>query len=407
MNNKKALIISDFDSRISWCSGFAARLKYLNFHNTFVAMNDEDNLSERSISKNIHEFNYIKSFRDLKYLFSEEYSLVVLMVGGGMYLKVCEIFRTYYEDKLVRPIIISGFNGIEDTSDPQGILIRSVSDYICINSATFMEYSNSLFRRYSLDSKLVRTGFIRDYWDIESHKKSLNIDKIMLVLQPGILDHPKQLKYLGDKIKKYHEYHPDREIVIKARGRKNVSHVNSHVEKDFYMDFWHELASNLGPKVNISYDEIEIILNKVDAVVSFTSAVFIEAIILNKRVAALSDYGISKNIGNLFLMNSEFLVSFDNILRDEFPDVDSKWKLDWCFYEHRQLDELIKKVYREYKLQSTKGKLPFVNGFYNELDHPYLFLFKNESVDKNLVSTSIFSNFRKKIECFKPIKWRQ
>lgn len=404
MKLKKALIISDFDSRIAWCNGFASRLKCLDFHITFVALNSEDDLSQRLINENINVLNYIQSFHDLDKVFSEEYSLIVLMVGGGMYLKVYDIFKTYYYDKSLRPVIISGFNGIEDTADPQGILIRSISDYICINSLNFLEYSQGIFKEYSLDAKLVRTGFIRDYWNKFILDTPRSIRRLMLVLQPGILDHPKQLNYFADKIKLYNRHYPDREIVIKARGRKDVPHVNSVVEKDFYMDFWHKLASSLGSKVTVCYDETETILNEMDAVISFTSAVLIEAIILNKKVVALSDYGVSKAIGNSFLLNSELLIPFDSVLKDNFSEVDDDWKNQWCFFKPKAVDALILDGYDLYHSQNTKGRLPFKKGYYNEKEHPYLFLFKYESLKDSSAANSVFQKIKKVVTYLKNVQ---
>ena len=404
MKQRKALIISDFDSRIAWCNGFASRLKFLDFHITFVALNSEDDLSQRIISDNIDTFKYVESFNDLDKVFTEEYGLIVLMVGGGMYLKIYDVFKKCYQGTMYRPVIISGFNGIEDVADPQGILVRSMSDYICINSLSFFEYAQDLFSKYSLDAQLVRTGFIRDYWSKYTLDKPDSIRKVMLVLQPGILDHPKQLNYLGDKIRQYHERHPDREIVIKARGRKEIPHVNSAAEKDFYMDFWHQVASKIGSGVTVCYEETETVLNEMDVVISFTSAVLIEALVLNKKVAALSDYGISKNIGNSFLIDSNLLIPFEEVLQDNFPKVNSKWKDVWCLFEPNLLDALIIDSYRLYELQDTKGKLPFKVGFYNEKRHPYLFLFKNESPRDIVPSKSTFKKFKNKIKWLKEYK---
>ena len=399
MIKMKALIISDYDSRISWSCGFAARLKAKGFSNVFVSLNPNDNIDSLRIYRYLDEIYYVQSYQDLSMILNDEFSLVILAVGGTMHLKIYDVFQSVYSLSDIRPILISGFNGIEDVSDPEGVFCRSVSDYICVNNSDFYEYVSEISKDNNLSSKLFRTGFIRDYWDTIS-KKTNFITKVMFILQPGILDHPKQLEHLGIWLSGYSKKYPKRKVVLKARGRKGVEHVNSKLEKDYFQNFWSDFCMNSGGKVDMVFGEMEDILPSVDLVLSYTSTSLIEALILGKKVAAISDFGISKSIGNVYLSDSNLLSSTNNILNDEIPRVDLNWYQRWCCYNSNLVDNLIDASYKDFETQYKNGKLNFVNGYYTEKKHPYLFRFRYFNIELKSPSSLGTGNIMSKLKYY-------
>lgn len=396
MKHRNALIISDYDSRISWSSGFVSRLKAKGFNNTFVSLNPQDNLDQLQIRKYIDEVFYIESFQGLKEIFNEKYSIVVLAVGGTMHLKIYDTFKTAYKFLAVRPILITGFNGIEDKSDPDGLFCRSISDYICVNNSDFCQYASNIIKNNKLQTQLVRTGFIRNYWDTATGTEDV-IKKVMFILQPGILDHPKQLEHLGKWLLSYSEKYPERQVILKARGRKDVKHVNSKYEKDSFLEFWQNICNESNGKLSISFLEMEQVLPLVDLVLSYTSAGLLEALILGKKVAAISDFGISKSIGNVYLSDSNLLSSTNDLLSDEIPQVDLKWYQRWCRYNGNLVDELIDSSYEEFQKQYKNGKLNFIKGYYNQNTHSYLFRFRYFDTEPKLSVNSGIKNMMNKV----------
>ncbi len=397
MINKKALIISDYDSRIAWSCGFASRLKKNGFSNTFISLNPKDNIDSLSIRKYLDEVYYVESFQSLDERFNEQFSIVLLAVGGTMHLKIYDIFQSVYASAAVRPILVTGFNGIEDIADPDGMFCRSISDYVCINNSDFYEYASYILQSYGLSSQLFRTGFIRDYWELE-RSKEITLKRVMFILQPGILDHPKQLEHLGNWLLTYSKRFPERQIILKARGRKNIEHVNSKYEKDRFLEFWEEICELSNGKLSLVFMEMEEVLPSVDLVLSYTSAGLIEALILGKKAAAISDFGVSKSIGNAFLLDSNLLTSTSSLLNDNISEVDSKWYQRWCSYDPNLADELIEICHEKYSNQYESGKLDFVQGYYNSSNHPYLFRFRDFYLTSEVSSKSILRSLKNNIK---------
>ncbi|PKG34584.1 hypothetical protein CXF65_11610 [Psychrobacter sp. Sarcosine-3u-12] len=399
MIKMKALIISDYDSRISWSCGFAARLKVNGFSNTFVSLNPNDNIDSLRIYRYLDEIYYVQSLQELSTLLSDEFSLVILAVGGTMHLKIYDIFQAVYFLSEIRPILISGFNGIEDVSDPEGVFCRSISDYICVNNSDFYEYASKILKDRNLSSQLFRTGFIRDYWDTE-FEKAHNITNVMFILQPGILDHHKQLEHLGMWLLDYSQRYPKRNIILKARGRKGIEHVNSKHEKNYFHDFWNDFCGNLDSRVSIVYGEMEDILPNVDLVISYTSTSLLEALIVGKKTAAISDFGISKSIGNVYLSDSNLLISTNDVLDDKIPEVNLNWYQRWCCYNGDLVDELIDRSYKDFEAQYKHGKLNFIDGYYSEKNHPYLFRFRYFDTESKSSSDPGMKNILNRIKIF-------
>ncbi len=399
MKYKKALIISDYDSRIAWSSGFASRLKKNGFSNTFVSLNPNDNIDSLDIRKYLDEVYYVSSFQGLNERFSNEFSIVLLAVGGTMHLKVYHIFQSIYANSAVRPILISGFNGIEDISDPDGIFCRSISDYICVNNSDFYQYASNIIKDNKLQTQLVRTGFIRNYWDTSTGTEDI-IKKVMFILQPGILDHTKQLEHLGKWLLSYSEKYPERQVILKARGRKDIEHVNSMHEKDYFSGFWETVSEKSGGRISIAFVEMEELLPLVDLVLSYTSTSLLEALILGKKVAAISDFGISKSIGNVYLLGSNILVSTDDILADRLPEISLEWYKRWCYYDSAAIDSLIELSYAKYHEQIEVGKLEFLDGYYNHKTHPYLFRFKYFDAEPKISNNSGIKNMMSRVKVF-------
>lgn len=377
---RKVLIVTDFDSRIAWSSAFASLFAKRDY--TVDVM-----LPKSVIESFLHErysfidkkFAYRNVNEIVRQIIDGEYSVLLLGVGGALHLKIiASIIHTIEKTRTLirRPIIVSGFNGIEDINDPHGLFCRTGSDFICINSPKIFEAYTKFLNQMGHSAQSLRLmGYIRNYWDLDISKcESGRIEKVLFVLQPGVADHPKQLEYQGEKIIEYCERYPNRDFCIKPRGPKKGLHVNSAVEKKYYKGFWENLVQKGPPNLIITYDDISELLLHSDLVISYTSAVLIEAVILNKKVAAISDFGISRAIGNVYLTGSGLLCSFDDLFEDRIPEINQKWREENIAFSKQNVNDIIDEIELLLKHQcSGEQTLPFHKMVYSPKKNGYLF----------------------------------
>ena len=394
---KKVLIVTDFDSRIAWSLAFASIFAEQGYVVDMM-------LYERAIFTKDQStiINTLITYKHLDEVIEgslrRNYDAILLALGGAQHLKFIYKMKSIVHSKQLthRPILITGFNGIEDFNDPHGLYCRTGSDIICVNSPKiYQQYKNFLKEMDIEDDVLYLTGYIRPYWD--DHvllSQTSKIKHILFVLQPGLLDHKKQLEYMGRKILEYCQCHPDREFYIKPRGPKKGLHVNSAIEKKYFMLFWEKLCSR-GPKnISLVYDDISFLLRKSDLVISFTSAALMEGIILNKQVVAISDFGISRAIGNVYLLKSNIFCSFDDVIHDNIPNVSSQWKSENITFSKDAVLNVIHCVESLLHLQSKNNRaLPFPKAAYTPEKHSYLFRLL-EQTKKNIWWKKIINKIR-------------
>jgi hypothetical protein len=376
----KVLIVTDFDSRIAWSSAFAALFAKRDYAvDVMLPKSVIESFPHERYSFIDQKFAYRNVDEIVRQMIEGEYGVLLLGIGGALHLKIiASIIHTIEKSRnlIRRPIIVSGFNGIEDINDPHGLFCRTGSDLICINSPKIFEAYTNFLNQMGHSAQSIRLmGYIRNYWDVDmSECESGRIQKVLFVLQPGISDHPKQLEYQGQKIIEYCERYPDRDFCLKPRGPKKGLHVNTAVEKKYYKGFWENLAQKGPSNLIITYDDISELLLQSDLVISYTSAALIEAAILNKKVAAISDFGISRAIGNVYLTGSGVLCSFDDLLEDRIPEMNQQWREENIAFSKQNVNDMIDEIESLLKRQdSGEGALPFNTMVYSPEKNGYLF----------------------------------
>ncbi|HEG2606836.1 DUF6716 putative glycosyltransferase [Campylobacter sp. W0066.1] len=367
----KVLILSDFDSRLKWGLSFAFFLK--KYYKITIYCK-EKNLSQFQ-SYCLDEYNILK-YDNLIYLLQQnniflDYDLIFLSLGGGENIKFFYYLNQFYDKYQIRPLVVTGMNGLTDSNDTHALLCRIGADLICVNS---LENLKNFKKKMSLLGLSSNNLFYSGYGRLYNQNKipyNNEIKTILFVEQPSIPKHIKQKKYLVEKIIEYANRYPLRRIIIKKRAILHKQHMNAHLKDDTIFDFF--MKNNIKIPNNLIFNDssVEELMYQVDLCVSFYSTVIIEAIALGVRSIIIKDFGIGRSNENHHFIGSGLLISLNEWIEDKIPNVNQEWKKNNCeLIDENVVLSLINLID---KLKFSKiGK---ANVFYNKKDFPYFYNF--------------------------------
>lgn len=318
--NKRILLISDFDSRISWGMGVASSFLINEYKiDVFVIGNKGYIKNNASYFKNILEENIYKNL--------ENYQVVIVALGGAANLKFNARFRDWCEKNgffKKRPVIIMGFNGLVDDKDPHGLFCRIGADFICVNSKRNYQSFSKCAKSFNLNfDSLFLLGYSRDYLNEVELCDTNVINTVSYIDQDLIYRSNAERYYIVENLIEYANIFPDRKILIKLRGNINSTDplgINKNI-KYFFDKFCKKIPNN----ISFSRESPADILNSSDLLIGFSSTMLIEAIIKKKKVAVLSDFGVSFKTGNHVFINSGLITNFNQLKKDELTIIEDEW----------------------------------------------------------------------------------
>lgn len=372
----KICVLSDYDSRIKWGLSVARGM-----NSYFNSDQVEVDLYYKSFDKELITYYDIKVARLIEYSGFQDilgslanFNVVILALGGGLIAKVMHAINTFGQS---RPIVVTGFNGLTDPHDPHGLLCRYGSDVICVNSPIDYWYYVGILKSLGLSyDSLVLTGIQRSYIDVSSAGCLVDLrwrDSILFVEQIGIPISRSQLRYLIDKLIDIAILNPHRDVLIKCREKAGYKTVNSSERNFRFRDVWKDSIVNPPNNIKFVDDNIEKLLVECTLCIAFTSSAIIEALLLNKEVAVISDFGVSRKIGNHVFLGSGLLVKLDDIARSEIPKVNLRWYQNNCLLG--KIEALGDRIARLMS-NDTNDILPI---YFNRNNYPYYFLEKETS----------------------------
>lgn len=342
---KTLLVFSDFDSRLKWGLSIAQYLE--DDFEQIIVYHKEKNLQpyEEYVKSNYVIKKYSKSadiFQEIEFL--KTIHVVVLAMGGTENIYFLNKMKQYYDMYGVRPMVISGMNGLTDCNDLHALLCRVGADIICVNSYNnFISFKEKMLA-LSVDSdSLLLFGYARIYGNNIQKKDCRNINTSLIIGQANIPAQRRQQMYFVDKICEYAIKYPDRKIIIKQRNITHRQHMNAYFEryKMFQPWRWRAITSfKMPPNVIYSDEPIEKLFMQADLCLGFYSTALIEAIHLGIPTIVINDFGVGKNVGNHDFVESGLLASMDDWINDRIPKVNWKWKKENCNFA--TMDEICK-----------------------------------------------------------------
>ncbi|EAI9160221.1 hypothetical protein CXJ96_08260, partial [Campylobacter coli] len=374
----KVLILSDLDSRLKWGLSYAFFLK--KYYKITIYCK-EKNLSQFQ-NYCLNEYNILK-YHDLKFLLEQNnifqnYDLILLSLGGGENIKFFYYLNRFYDKYKIRPLVITGMNGLTDSNDTHALLCRIGADLICINSLDNLQgFRQKMFLLGLSDKRLFYSGYGRLY----NQNKILHnseIKTILFIEQPGIPKHIKQKEYLAEKIVKYVNKYPLRRLIIKKRLILHKQHMNIYLKDDTIFDYFVKNKINIPNNLVFDDSPIEKLMYQSDLCISFYSTGIIEAIALGIRSIVIKDFGIGRSSENHHFIGSGLLVSLDDWIDDKIPNVNQEWKRNNCEIINESIVISLKFLIEKLKT----SKIERASIFYNEKDFPYFynFLYKKNKV---------------------------
>ena len=114
----------------------------------------------------------------------------------------------------------------------------------------------------------------------------------------------------------------------------------------------------------------------------------LEALYLNKKIGVISDFGISRKIGNYTFIGANVFVTLDDLAEKKIPTICMKWKKDNCIFN--ESIELKERLHQLFYL-----KLPLdLEPYYTEKSAPFFF----EEKKNNIFNKGLFKALWEKLK---------
>lgn len=320
----KILVLSDYDSRVKWGLSLALRVATPSSID-IVLRQDQEKKVERYLTglrKRIFSVDPLKAVRGMDL---GGYDIVVFAIGGGSNVKVQSVLRQRFQAGSKRPLLVGGFNGLTDKYDPDPILNRVGLDVVTVNCDADKAAFELTLSQVGADSPtLISTGYLRLYPKSES-TPSANGDLVLFAQQDGVPKSPKAFAYLIDKLAAFARGSPDVRVAIKLRDERRVGINRGNASYDAKAIADSVLKRYSGKNIYLDYRHVEEIMMECSEVWSVSSTVLLEALALGKGAYCISDFGISRYLGNAPFLGSGMFVRLDELSQRHKQSPDPKW----------------------------------------------------------------------------------
>lgn len=345
--NKSILVLSKFDSfaRVAKCiadsfaeNGFKVDYKLISIGNK--ALSDRI-YQEIGLPKETPVTTLEKLFQTKEL---SQYMAVYLGTTGGFILKFLSHIKNYFPKGTPRPLLITGYPGIIFRNKLMGFANRCGCDFVWLNSQSDLND----YQQFCLNFGLNSTGTQIFGYTFSPFQKKANekIKHILFVEQAVIPASFKERIYLVKQLVSYASEHPEQEIIIKPRlipGEKSIFTTKYHME--FLLKSLDDLPCN----IQISYDNIQTLLEKADFCLTVGSTVALQSIWYKIPTGIIYDFGIRDEYGTDFFRESNCLVSLEDLNTNKFSAANQDW-FNKHFTNYKDtINVLIQSVINEYE----------------------------------------------------------
>ncbi|MFD1721359.1 DUF6716 putative glycosyltransferase [Amnibacterium endophyticum] len=222
-----------------------------------------------------------------------------------------------------RPVLGAGYVGMVLYDTVSGYLGRSLADVLAVNSRT----DHAAFRLAATelglpDGNLLLTGLALLPAAPAAPRRG-PIRTVLLADQPTVPRQEADRVLLWDRLLRYAERHPDRQVLLKPRHRPG--------EDTFHRmrvapETW-AASRDLPPNLRIDHTPIDRQAGAVDLLLTVSSTAALEAVAAGTRVAFVADR-VDDGSLNPPLLPSGLLRRFEQIERDELGEPHPEWLAD-------------------------------------------------------------------------------
>lgn len=313
----KACAIGRFDSFVSVAQSFLEGLESFGWE-TDLFIIDSELLSERQKQKilNRKSFTGIKSFEEINW---KGYQIVYL----GLTVKGIKSFVDYRNrNRLGGLKIISGYPGLVFNGVYEGMLYRSLCDFVLLNSHKDLKKYCQLKENFEITNGI---PLLYGYPFLDSFSQhSQRTKKNILFIEQSIIPFKfKERLYLCQELIELAKAMPDYDVLVSLRCKKDertLFKCRYHFE-DLFGDLNAKDISNL----KITYEDVHSLIDQSEIVITVSSTAILQAVFQNKKTYILSDFGCQDRYGTPFFLGSGLIASFEEIKKGCIKKANSIW----------------------------------------------------------------------------------
>lgn len=325
----RLLAVAAYDSQIKVASYISHEFSRCGWEVEFrIPVKEWSQVSESQL-KDFSKFstvNYCENSISAILKNAESFSAVLVLLEGNLTQRISIKFSEIFKNRKRRPILVSGFVGVNLFDTCNGYQRRLNSDVLFVNSENDFVDCCRIANEYGLSGKnILLSGLpiLRGAQRVASTTKS--VSRILFAGQPDVPKRIIERIYILEKLMEYATKFPDRKVAIKPRSRpyeKSIHKTQHHYELllNTYLK-----ERKVPPNFSIIYDPIDKLLDDTDLFITVTSTAALEALEKGCRVSLIMDFGLSEMNGSQKFVGSGMLATFDELLFDNLPAVNVDW----------------------------------------------------------------------------------
>jgi hypothetical protein len=323
-------VIADSDTRWKWGTAAAARLvpSGASIHGQLIegrATPSDQQLAD--VGAAVTSVRRVGIATLLTELADAPADIVVLACVGGTIQSLLHGLARAWTHRTPRPIVVTGYVGLVYERLVDGLLLRAGADIVLANSAADTRRFRAVFDAAGIDSDSVVTTALPFLeggpWDPRAAGPQRPFT-VCFVAQPSVPATRGERRYALKRAVQHAIRHPDRDIVIKLRGR--VGEQTTHIERHHYSALVPdvEIPSN----VQFVYGSMSDVLDRTDLCITVSSTAALEAMHRGIPTAVLTDFGVRESLGNHAFLGSGALTSWRALDEGDVPKIDPGWTTD-------------------------------------------------------------------------------
>ena len=321
------LCVSDSDTRMKWTAKVAGGFAHLEPTVKVASLATEALPTQRQLEENQIPYEHFAVGLDEFFtnpVFMEFDVIIANMVGTKLF-RLQDAIADYAAQAERRPVLVVGYAGVVYEKHVEGLLWRVGADIICVNSAHDHDLFSRVMDAVGLDTAaLVRTGYPAIAVG-ESAAPSADPDPktVTFAIQPDVPKTRKERLYILERFISYARANPEKRVIVKLRSMPGEN--TTHREQFNYKVLYDRHLLDRPPNLEFLYGNMNEVLEETDLLVTVSSTAALEAWTLGKNAAIITDLGVKEGLGNHFFVGSGALMSLNQLLRGEIPQVKSSW----------------------------------------------------------------------------------
>lgn len=328
-----------------------------------------------------------------------------------------------------RPLIVTGWGGINYEKQIEGLLWRVGADALAVNCPADMEIFAPVFDAFGHDrgvlvptgflgsnacsGRVLNTDFVRTHTDAcaitpptraassrvalqyattrallagaQAHPPSVGAAlprRLVFATQALVPPRTQERSFILYKLLEYAEAHPKRQVILKMRSRRwERSFHDESIPYEALLRAWlrkYERPKNLV----VAWGPLDPWLSGQNTlVVSVSSTATIDALQAGCATAVLSDFGVKESLGNHYFYTSGLLTSLNALIDDCLPRANADWLAKAVSHPKYHPDALRERLETLWSDQADAGApLPFAPLHYPVNDSEFIDVHHHSSI---------------------------